>query len=65
VSYVLAFSRRALEDLRQLPVWLQEETLDQIERIAEDPSRLVRRGRLPTRCLTSSRRAHPKLTTSS
>jgi plasmid stabilization system protein ParE len=48
VSYVLAFSRRALEDLRQLPVWLQEETLDQIERIAEDPSRLVRRGRLPT-----------------
>jgi hypothetical protein len=47
VSYALAFSRRALDDLRQLPTWLQEETLDQIERVAEDPTLLTRRGRTP------------------
>jgi len=47
VSYVLAFSRRALDELRRLPVWLQEETLDEIEGIAEAPTRLVRRGRSP------------------
>ena len=37
MSYVLAFTDRALDDLRGLDIWLQEETLDELDRLAETP----------------------------
>lgn len=50
MSYALALSDKARDSLRQLPVWLQEETLDELDRLADggvplpprrDNSRLV------------------------
>jgi hypothetical protein len=40
VSYGLRIARDAIEDLRMLQPWLQEEVLDELELLAADPSRL-------------------------
>jgi hypothetical protein len=37
VNYELAFSDKALAGLKRLETWLQEETLDELERIAAHP----------------------------
>ena len=37
MSFELAFTDRALDGLKRLEIWLQEETLDELDRIAADP----------------------------
>jgi hypothetical protein len=38
VSYALEFAERAREDLRRLDLWLQEEILDELDRLAVSPT---------------------------
>ena len=40
MSYVLVLSDNAVQALRQLDVWLAEETLDELEGLADVPERL-------------------------
>jgi hypothetical protein len=37
VSFELIISRDAVSELRRLELWLQEEVLDEMEELAEDP----------------------------
>jgi plasmid stabilization system protein ParE len=61
VSYALAFSERALDDLRRLPAWLQEDALDEIERLSENPDdRPARRGSLRAQVLDFMRKRPPE-----
>ena len=44
MSYALELTEPALDDLIRLDVWLQEETLDELDRLALDPP--IRRRRI-------------------
>ena len=46
MSYALAFTDRALDDLRGLELWLQEETLDELDELAANPPAVSRRRHL-------------------
>jgi len=37
VSYALRFTERGSADLNRLEIWLQEETLDELDKVAADP----------------------------
>jgi hypothetical protein len=43
VSLALAFAERALNDLRGLDIWLQEEAFDELDRLADATSEPSRR----------------------
>jgi hypothetical protein len=47
VSWAWAFSEQARAALLRLDVWLQEETLDELDRLAESPGQLRRGGASP------------------
>ena len=47
MSYALRLAAEAHPGLRRMEPWLQEEALDEAERLADDPGRLVQRGSLP------------------
>jgi hypothetical protein len=44
VSYALEMSDEALGELLEMEMWLQEEALDEIEKVANKPELLRRRG---------------------
>jgi plasmid stabilization system protein ParE len=61
VSYALVFSKRALDDLKQLPTWLQEDALDEIERLSQGPHHHpARRGTLRAQVFDFTRRRPPE-----
>ena len=62
MSYALAFSERALEDLKHLPAWLQEDALDEIERLSQGPHHHhpARRGTLRAQVFDFTRRRPPE-----
>jgi hypothetical protein len=43
VSYALELTRPALDDLRKLEIWLQEEVLDELDQFAKSPPARRRR----------------------
>lgn len=46
-SWVLAFNEQARAALRRIDPWLQEEILDELDRLAQNPGQLRRGGASP------------------